>query len=95
MAQPHASISLHIERLVLEGVALGPGQERLVRAAAEAELARLLGAGGLAAGLRAGGALAGLPAGALRVEAAGGPAELGRQIARSVYGGIGGGEAKE
>lgn len=84
------SINLHIERLVLEGVELGPGQERPLRAALEGELARLLGAGGLAPELRGGGAVPRAGAGALGPGAAGeGPAALGRRIARAVYAGIG------
>lgn len=83
------SISLHIERLVLEGLALGPGQGRLVGAVVEAELARLVGAGGLAAELRGGVALPSLGAGALVPGHDEGPEAMGQRIARAIYAGIG------
>jgi hypothetical protein len=94
MGRPRATIALHIERLVLDGFALGPGQERLVRAALEAELGRLLAAGGLAAGLAGGGAVPALRVAPLRA-AGGDAAGLGRQVARAVYGGLGGDATKE
>jgi hypothetical protein len=82
------NIKLHIERLVLEGLPLGRSQGPLVQAAVEAELARLLSEGGLAAELAAGGAVPSVPAEGIKL-AGGGPGDMGRQIARSVYGGIG------
>ena len=83
------NINVHIERLVLEGLELGPGQGELVRAAVVAELTRLLTAGGLGAQLQSDAALPSVRADALHLEPAGGPAQIGQQIAQAVYGGIG------
>jgi hypothetical protein len=88
-------IHVHIERLILDGLPLGPGGGVRVQAAVEAELARLLAQGGGAEGGVAeawptGGAVPGVPATAIQLEAGARPAEIGGQIARSVYGGIGG-----
>jgi len=82
------NIALHIDQLVLDGLELGPGQARLLRAAVEAELSRLLTAGGLAPELAAGAAMPALQAGS--IEAAGSePRALGGQIAQAVYSGLG------
>ena len=83
------NINLHIERLVLDGVPVARGGEPLVRAAVEAELARLLAADGLAPSLLAGAALPHLRGGELQLAGASDSNQLGRQIARAVYGGIG------
>jgi hypothetical protein len=83
------NIDVNIERLILDGVPLPPGQQPQVRAAVEAELARLLAEGGLYPELAAGGAVPSLPAGNVEMTGDGNPAQLGTQIARAVYGGIG------
>jgi hypothetical protein len=80
------NINLQIERLVLEGVTLPPGGERILRTALEAELTRLLRAGGVAPGLRSGGAVPSVAA--PPISADGDPATLGRSVAQSVYGGM-------
>ncbi len=85
-------LSLTIDRLILEGLPLAPGEERLLRAALETELARLLAEGGLPAAWQAGGAVPSLSAPAL--DAIGGTAELGRAVARSVYSSLGGDPAR-
>ena len=82
-------IHLHIERLILDGLPIEHGQGPLVRAAVEAELARLLAEDGLASQLQSGGALPGLKASAIQLTPGGSPAQLGQQIAQSVYGGLG------
>lgn len=87
-------IHVHIERLILEGLPLGPGGGARVQAAVEAELTRLLSSdslaeGGIAQAWPAGGAVPDVPAAAIRLNADARPAEIGGQIARSVYGGIG------
>jgi hypothetical protein len=82
-------IQLHIERLVLEGVAIAPGQRALLQAAVEAELGRLLTQGGLTEGLAGGGALPSIRASAIQLAPGGDPQRMGTQIAQSVYGGIG------
>lgn len=82
------NVKLHIERLVLDGVAAG-GQPQLLQAAIQAELTRLLTEGALAPALNAGGAMPriALPAIALGQRDTAGA--LGTRIAGAVYGGIG------
>jgi hypothetical protein len=90
------NIRLQIERLVVDGLPLAPGQAAQLGAAAEAELARLLAEGGLAPGLLSGAAVPSVPGGALRLAGAAGPLQIGRAVARSVYAGLGAaGQAKE
>ncbi len=81
------NINLHIERLVLEGLPIAQGAGPLVQQAVEAELSRLL-ADGVSPRLLGGGALPHSPAGAIQLTKNISPAAIGRQIARSVYGGI-------
>lgn len=83
------NIDLHIERLVLDGVDTAPGQQHLLGAAVETELTRLLVEGGLAHRLSGGGALPSVVGPAIQLNAANDPAQLGRQIAGAVYGGLG------
>nr|WP_320192947.1 hypothetical protein [uncultured Desulfobacter sp.] len=83
------NINLHIERLVLDGLALGPGQGRKVQAAVEAEISRMLQAGGIAAGIQQGGEIANIRTKPLNINDKAAPHTLGVQIAQSVYGGIG------
>lgn len=54
------NINLHIERLVLDGISLPPGDRPLLQAAMEAELTRLLASSGLSDELHSGGALYGV-----------------------------------
>ena len=82
------NVRLHIERLVLDGLPLAPGQAPLVQAAVETELARLLATGGVAPGLSGLGAVPALRADGLQIAPGAAPAGIGRQIARAVYGGI-------
>ena len=88
------TLRLHVERLVLDGLALAPGEEPALQAALEAELTRLLAEGGLAPHLLAGGARPYARGGMVRAAGSGDPTGLGQQIARAVYGGIGNGEAR-
>lgn len=81
-------ISVHIERLVLDGLPMSRHDGPKVRAAVEAELARLLGSQGLSNEFRSGGAFATLTANPLRLESRTNPRQIGRQIARSVHGGF-------
>ena len=82
-------IDLHIERLVLDGIDVGPAQRPHLQAAVEAELGRLLAEGGIGDGLAGGGAVPAVRAEGFALSADGSPVSLGQQIARSVYGGIG------
>lgn len=84
------NINLHIERLVLDGVSLERGHEPQFRAAVEMELARLLSGAGLSTELMSGGAVESLQAGAIHLPAERSSSQqLGQQVARAVYGGIG------
>jgi len=84
-----SNITLHIERLILDGVPLSYSQRPLVQAAVEAELARLLASNGLLAELRSGGTLRHVPGGNIQLSSDGNPHALGQQIAHAVYSGIG------
>ncbi len=66
-----------------------PSQRHLLQAAVETELARLLTKGGLASLLTGGGALHRASANPIQLNSGTDPVDLGRQIAGSVYGGIG------
>ena len=83
------NINLHIERLILDRLPLGAGQGALVQAAVEAELSRLLVQGGIASSLQSGGALPSMRADAIQLTAQSTPAQMGQQIAHSVYTGMG------
>ncbi len=82
------TIDLHVGRLVLDGLNVGPGDGALIKKAVEAELSRLLSEGGLAPALRSGGAIPGMGSGSIVLNYNDRSSELGREIARSVYGGI-------
>jgi hypothetical protein len=83
------NVNLHIDRLILDGIDVGPAQRPHLQAAVEAELGRLLTEGGMGESLAAGGAVPSLRAEGFQMSGDGNPAQLGQQIARSVYGGIG------
>ena len=78
-------IRVHIERLILDGVAVGPDEQPTMQAAVARELGALLASGGISDGLQSGGAVASLRGSPM--SASGG--KLAGNIARSVYGGIG------
>jgi hypothetical protein len=80
-------IHLHIERLVLDGVAVD--HPRVLRAALEQELTGRLTEGGLSPELRRSGAVPSMGAGAIELGRSSNPAKLGTQIAGAVYRGIG------
>lgn len=83
------NIKLHIDHLVLDGLPLDRAQGSVVKAAVEAELSRLIVERGISSELMAGGALPSISADAIQAAQGASPVNLGRQIARSVYGGIG------
>ncbi len=82
------NINLHIERLVLDGVDIAPGQRHLLQASVETELTRLLTDRGLTPSLAQGVVLPRLSTGGMQLTG-NNPTQLGQQIAQSVYGGIG------
>jgi hypothetical protein len=83
------NINLHIERLVLDGLPVEHHHGPLVKAAVEAELSRLLSAAGLANSLASGGAVPAVAAPQIQLPSNNNPIQLGEQIGRAVYGGIG------
>lgn len=80
-------IRVHIERLVLEGVAVE--QPRILRKALEQELTGRLMEGSLSREFRGGGAVPHVHGGAIELGQGSHPAKLGTQIAGAVYRGIG------
>ncbi len=83
------NVNLNIERLVLEGFRLRPGEHALVRAAVEMELTRLLAERGVPTQLLSIGALPRLAASDMRLDGGESPKQIGTRIARALYGGIG------
>jgi hypothetical protein len=82
-------INIHIERLVLDGLAIPPGEQGLLQETVAAELSHMLAANGLAPRLLSGGALARVRGGDIQLTGDGDPAQLGEKVAQAVYGGIG------
>jgi hypothetical protein len=83
------NLNVHIDRLVVDDGLFPPEETGSLRAAAQAELARLLATGGLAPELLAGGTLPGRPGGTLDLTAAAGPVAAGRDLARAMFAGLG------
>jgi len=83
------NINLHIERLILDGLPLEAKDSAAFRAAVEVELARLLTQNTDAANWQTGGAVPSVRADAIQLKAESSPAQIGQQIAGSIYGGIG------
>ena len=83
------NINLQIERLVLDGISLSPGERPLLQAAVAAELTRLLASGGLSEALKSGSALYNVRTAGIQLTSDASPARLGEQIAGAVYRGIG------
>jgi hypothetical protein len=82
MSEKESGVSLHIERLVLNGVPLAAGSVVQLQLAVQNELTRLLGQDGRVC---AEGALHSLTAPGFLMTGDSAPADLGRQIAQSVY----------
>jgi hypothetical protein len=81
-------INLHIERLVLDGLPIGPHQGPLVQAAVETELTRLFAAEEMRSQLNfSSGATPQVTAPGIQVLNEN-PVSLGEQVARSVHGSI-------
>lgn len=83
------SIVIQIDRLVLEGIDLPPGQRRTFQRSVEAELVRLLASAGVSSDLASGRHVPAMRAGAITLSAPD-PARLGVEVARAVFSGIGG-----
>ena len=82
-------ITVHIERVVLEGFTFGAGKRGQLKAAVEAELGLLLSQGGISEALMAGAALPSVRAEDVGIGDSGNPPLLGQHIAKAIYGGIG------
>jgi len=83
------SVRLHIDRLVLDGIALGPGDRAHFVAAVESELTRLVADGGISPALANGIALPSVAAPSVTFAPKAKPAEMGAAVAGSVYRGVG------
>ncbi|HEY9695885.1 MAG TPA: hypothetical protein V6D10_01245 [Trichocoleus sp.] len=83
------NINLHIDRLILDGLPIPHSQRPLLQAAVEAELTRLLTVNGLSHHLTNGIAIPQISTSDLQLTPNSSPAQIGQQIAQSVYGGIG------
>lgn len=85
------NLELSIDRLILHGLEGADGHG--LREAIEAELTRLLAEEGVPPSLAEGGHVARLPGGKFDVAPGAKPAAIAAQVARAVYGGMGGGAA--
>jgi hypothetical protein len=85
---PRPNVSVQIDRLVLDGITLGPGDATRVRRALETELGRLLADAGICPALAVGASVPAVDAGGVEIDQSG-PTSLGRRIAQAVYRGIG------
>ena len=83
------NITLHIERLIVEGLDLPQRQRGVLQTALEAELGRLLAQGEIGTHLAQGGAVPRLAAPAIQLRANTDPTVLGTSIAQAVYSSIG------
>ena len=83
------NVSLYIDRLILDGLPLSEASGPHVQAAIETELARLISVGGVSPTFAGDRVVPSLRGGDVQMTAGGGDADLGRQIAGALYGGIG------
>jgi len=82
-------VHLHIDRLVLDGIAVERTHAGKVRATVEHELTRLLKSGGFSPQLSTGGAIPRLRGGNIKLRKGASPAGVGAKIARAVHEGMG------
>ena len=83
------NIRIHIERLILDGLPITRSQGPLIQAAVEAELARLFNENGMAETLQTSIAVPSVRTNGMQLAPGSNPAQMGAQIAQSVYSGIG------
>lgn len=91
VAQPrneHSGVSLHIERVTIDGARMGPGQAAQLQAALEQELARLIATNGLDRKMIADGAIPSIRTKGIELDKAVNPRRFGSQIAQAVYSGL-------
>jgi len=82
------NINLHIERLILDGLPFEAKHRAMLQSAIETELARLLTQNNVAANWQSGGAVPRVLADVIQLTTQSSPAQLGQQIAGSIYGSI-------
>jgi hypothetical protein len=82
------NIELHIERLVLKGIPVAPGERALLHATIHAELERLLRAEGLPGDRPRPGAVARVQAPPVTVPGRLDPVDMGRRLAVAIHEGI-------
>lgn len=78
-------ITVHIERLILDGLTLSRLEGQTLQRALETELARLLSAYGIADELRSGAALATIRTATIELSGVRSPAQIGCHIAQTVH----------
>lgn len=83
------NITLHIERLILDGIPISASQRPVLQEAVTAELTRLLAEGGLSPAFLSGGAVPSLRTGNIQLSGDSQPTQLGTHVAQAVYGGLG------
>ena len=83
------NVNLHIERLIVDGLEIDPSKRDSFKAGIESELTALLTAGGVGETLSAGAALPRVEGPAIQLQPDNSTPQLSRQIAGSIYGGIG------
>ncbi len=81
------NINLHIERLVLDGVNITAKQRDLLQTSVTTELTRMFAEGGLSSSLAQGTSLSRISTDDIQLTD-NKPAQLGQNIAQSVYGGL-------
>jgi hypothetical protein len=82
------NVRLHIDRLVLDGIALAEVDRPKLREAVERELARLIGEGGVSASFETGTARPAVDGGVLQIRQGASARDLGTEIAGALYGGL-------
>jgi hypothetical protein len=83
------NIKLHIDHLILDGITVPHSRRHLLRASVQSELTRLFAEGGVSPSLANGTAVPQVSATGIQLSGSNDSVQLGRQIAQSVYGGIG------
>ena len=82
------NVRLHIDRLVLDGIAVPEAARPELREAVERELARLIGEGGVSASFETGTAWPAVDGGDIRIDRGASADDLGTRIAGALYGGL-------
>jgi hypothetical protein len=89
-ARRGVNVEVHIERVTLDGIRLGPAERAALSHTLCDELGALIKSGGIPTRLVSTGALPSLPTGAVQMPAPRAPGPLGRALANGVYTSFGG-----